>query len=379
MSKHLLIVDRDDDFVSRMVAALGTSQAFELSTAATTDEAARLIRQQPHDIAFIPVSEGEDAIQALRAEQPNLRVILLTPTSSAEVPKAISGKVQGILLKTHLEVDLTSVLADAMAQPVYIGEAELAAMDDLPVGRELLITTLQQAKSSRFVQSTIFAKGTRLLAHWGELSGAQAAAVVRTVGDSWADTAHSVRIQFIHLPARSGDLLLYSQRIQGEYLLTLAALPETPVHELRLNAEPLARELLDLVSGRQRRSETGEDAASETAAGRKSFALVWRPAKPLPSSLHIPLRRALQRLALANACVLSHIDVQSELLHLVVACPAGRDSVWAAFLFKNGSEATIQQEFNVDANLWGTGYYAIESAAPLSEAELSIFLDGDSG
>ncbi len=379
MNKHLLIVDRDDDFVGRMAGSLRLSQEFELSTAASIEEAARLVRQQPHAIAFVPVGEGESAILALRAEQPDLKLVLLTPTSSAEVPKALSGKAQGVLLKTHLEADLMSVLADAMAQPVYIGETELAVMGDLPVGREALITTLQQAKSGRFVQSTVFARGTKLLAHWGELSGAQAATVALSVGDKWGAAAHSVRIQFIHLPAQTGHLLLYSQRLKGEYLLTLAALPETPVHELRLNAEPLAQELLNLISGGQRWPASAPDAASNTSAGRKSFALVWRPAKPLPPSLHIPLRRALQRLAVANACTLSHIDVQAELLHLVVACPAGRDSVWAAFLFKNGSEATIQQEFNVDANLWGTGYYAIESASPLSEAELNIFLDKDGG
>ena len=69
---------------------------------------------------------------------------------------------------------------------------------------------------------------------------------------------------------------------------------------------------------------------------------------------------------------MTYIAVQTELIHLVVLCPPDRDSAWAAYLFKNGSEATIQQEFGVQDILWETGHYATESSEPLSEAELRI-------
>jgi REP element-mobilizing transposase RayT len=87
------------------------------------------------------------------------------------------------------------------------------------------------------------------------------------------------------------------------------------------------------------------------------------------------LRRALERLAAANACVLTHTLVRPELVHLVVTCPPGRDSAWAAYLFKNGSEQVIQQQFGVAATLWDKGFYAVESADPLATAELNIFLE----
>ena len=108
-----------------------------------------------------------------------------------------------------------------------------------------------------------------------------------------------------------------------------------------------------------------------------SFAIVWRPLKKLPPALEIPLRRALERLAATNGCGLQQVTVQSELIHLVVTCPPGRDSAWAAYLFKNGSEEIIQQEYSVNASLWETGYYATESEQPLSEAELNLFLQRD--
>jgi hypothetical protein len=98
----------------------------------------------------------------------------------------------------------------------------------------------------------------------------------------------------------------------------------------------------------------------------------------LPSHLHIPLRRAISRLAVANACVLTHVQVQVDLVQLVVTVPPGREASWAAYLFKNGSEQTIHQEFELRGSLWETGFYAIESTEPLSEAELNLFLDSSS-
>ncbi|MCZ7670100.1 MAG: transposase [Chloroflexi bacterium] len=89
------------------------------------------------------------------------------------------------------------------------------------------------------------------------------------------------------------------------------------------------------------------------------------------------MRRALERLAATNGCGLQQVSVQPEPIHLVVTCPPGRDSAWAAYLFKNGSEEIIQQEFNVTANLWETGYYATESEEPLTETELNLFLERD--
>ena len=108
---------------------------------------------------------------------------------------------------------------------------------------------------------------------------------------------------------------------------------------------------------------------------QKSYAIVWRPIRPIPKSLHIPLRRAIERLATANACTLGFTSVHEKLIHLVVTCPPGRDSTWAAYLFKNGSEDTIQKEYGVTATLWDTGFYAVESSEPLSEAELNLFLE----
>ncbi|MCA9971815.1 MAG: hypothetical protein KC425_16435, partial [Anaerolineales bacterium] len=158
------------------------------------------------------------------------------------------------------------------------------------------------------------------------------------------------------------------------YLLTLAALPETPLREVRLRARQLTESLAEALRGGPGAGGIGVQIDTGLLGRRKSYALVWRPVRPLPKSLHVPLRRALERLALANACVITFIQVQAELVHMIVLCPPENDSSWAAYLFKRGAESMIQQEFGVSATLWENGYYAAESTEPLSAAELKVFL-----
>ena len=177
------------------------------------------------------------------------------------------------------------------------------------------------------------------------------------------------------MPARAGDLLLYTHHVMEDYYLTLVALPETPLGELRTEAVRMVVSLKKIVLGRTAPLKLPE--ADLTVDGRPSYSLVWRPVSALPNSLFIPLRRALERLAQANACILTHILVESEFVHVVANCPPGRDSTWAAYLFKNGSEQTIQQQYGVAASLWETGFYAIAATDPLKETELHIFLERD--
>jgi hypothetical protein len=186
-----------------------------------------------------------------------------------------------------------------------------------------------------------------------------------------------VQIQFAPLPSRPDDGLLYTRVVTEEYLLTLLAMPETPLRELRLRSERLAAALLEALLGRV--NVDGEQMTVDTGllGKRRSFAMVWRPLRPLSPALLIPIRRVFERLAATNACVLMHNDVQPDLVHLVLLCPPDKDSLWASYLFKNGSENIIQQEYGVRTSLWETGYYAAETPEPLSVAELNLFLESN--
>lgn len=373
---HILVLEPDRAFALRLVRALNRIDAYTVSMVPTLKEACLQLVQTDQDLAFVPVGDGAKIIRSLRAVQPNLRVILVMPSGDEEIPVTYSGNVQGVLIKSLVDVELETLMENVARQPMVQGRQETAVTQDAirSLDTAMLIATLQEANLGRLLQTVVFARGSKLLAYWGELNEREAATVAIHVGEGWEGNLLPSRLQFIHLPARAGDLLLFTHQIKEDFLVTLVALPEAPLTEVRQQARRMAKKLLAVVEGRTL-AQTGLLGNGFGLGKRPSFVIVWRPLTLLPSQLHIPLRRAISRLAVANACVLTHVQVQADLVQLVVTVPPGRDNAWAAYLFKNGSEQTIQQEYEVSSSLWETGFYAIESSEPLADAELRLFLD----
>lgn len=377
--KHILVLEPDRTFALRLMRALSRTGDFHISMVPTLKEACLELVQNDQDLAFIPVTEGAKIIRSLRAVQPDLRLILVTPSGDEEIPVTYSGNVQGVLIKSLVDVELETLVENVARQPMLPQRRETAVIPDpiRSLDTALLIATLQDARLGRLLQTVVFARGSKLLAYWGELNEREAAAVALHVGEGWAGNVLPSRLQFIHLPARAGDLLLFTHIVAEAFLVTIVALPEAPLTEVRQQARRMAKKLTAVVEGRVL-AQTGLLGNGFGAGQRPSFVIVWRPEVLLPTPLHIPLRRAMNRLAVANACVLTHVQVQADLVQLVITVPPGRDAAWAAYLFKNGSEQTIHQEFELYGSLWETGFYATESTEPLTEAELRLFLDSSS-
>ncbi len=319
---------------------------------------------------------GAKIIRSLRAVQPNIRLILVMPSGDEEIPVTYSGNVQGVLIKALVDVELETLMENVVRRPIVQMKHHTAVMSDgtRSVDTANLIAVLQEAKLGRLLQTILFTQGSKLLAYWGELKENEAATVAVYVGEQWVENNTPSRLQFIHLPARAGDLLLFTHQVAEDFLVTMVALPEAPVSEVRQQARRMAKKLKAVLKG-QVLHKTGLLGNGFGAGERPSCVIVWRPENSLPNQLLIPLRRAINRLAAANACVLTHVQVQSDLVQIVVTVPPGRDNSWAAYLFKKGSEQTIRQEFELDGSLWETGFYATESVEPLSDAELRLFLD----
>ncbi len=371
----ILILDSDKEFTVKLARQIRANGRYSVIAAPNVREARYQLVQYHPDLAFVPVSEDDRVIRSLRAHQEELRIVLMTPSPEFHVPEIYSGQVQAVLIKSHLEADLPDILAQALHQPLIKGQTKPLIPPKRP-DTALLIAVLQQANLGQLIQTAVFAQKERVVAHWGQLNDSEVAAIALHVHNNWPETDANTRVQFYRLPARAGDRLLYSRCLERLFLLTLVALPETPLTRLRIEAAQIADHLAEAMHGK----DSFESSLKTYAATRQkthSFAIVWRPLKKLPPALEIPLRRALERLAATNGCGLQQVSVQPELIHLVVTCPPGRDSAWAAYLFKNGSEEIIQQEFNVTANLWETGYYATESEEPLTETELNLFLERD--
>ena len=377
--QHVLILEPDRTFALRLVHALDKIGSFNVSIVPNLREACLQLVQNDQDLAFVPVAEGAKIIRSLRAVQPNLRLILVMPSGDEEIPVTYSGNVQGVLIKSLVDVELATLMENVARRPIAPVSTQTAVSPQATPSPDvtLLIATLQEARLGRLLQTIILAQRAKVLAYWGELNANEAATVTAHVWEGWDDNLYPSRLQFIHLPARAGDLLLFTHQVAEDFLVTLVALPEAPLTEVRHQARRMVKKLKAVLEGRAL-AQTGLLGDGFGTYKRPSYVLVWRPDGILPNQLHIPLRRAMNRLAAANACVLTHVQVQSDLVQLVVTVPPGRDTAWAAYLFKNGSEQTIQQAFELSGDLWEPGFYATESAEPLGEAELRLFLDSSS-
>lgn len=377
MTKRFLIVEPDRVASDRLVEALTELYGGEVTVARKTKLACQRLSQAPRDLAIIPMLKSDKLVRILRLVQPDLKLVVMVRRKDESIPESYAHLVQGVLPRSYQKPDLARVIDDALGQPSPVEEDTVEPDDGTGplLDTASVIGILQQARMGRLIQAAVFSAGTRLLAHWGALEGAQAATVAMVAASEWGDSTHTVRVQFINLPARAGDMLLHTRRVDNVHFLTLVSRPETPLSELRMESDSLLGSLLEMFAHKKMAETSMLDEDEDEKAETESYAIAWRPVEPLSPALHIPLRRSLARLAATNDCTLIQIEVRPELIHLVVACPPDRDSTWAAYLFKNGSEATIQQEFGLKDSLWEAGYHAIESKDPLSEAELNLFLE----
>ena len=373
---HIIIFDTEVIFAGQLSKALlQLDDQHTVTVVKTAVEARMLLASQRQDLAFVPPDPHGQVMASLRSIQPDLRIVLITPSIDFALPEMYAGHVQGVLIRPLLMFDVETVVRQALDQPV--------AADGLLTSRPrpanshwaegpTVIHALQKIDLGDLVKTAVFTRGARLIGYWGNLTDAEAAAAARHIGQTWSDANYRVQIQFLHLPAHSGDLLLYTRYIVDKFLLTLISLPETSLNELRHRADQLADILRDTLAG----ETISLDYPVVQSSERTSYAIVWRPVNVLPTALHIPLRRIIERLAVASGCVLTYIEVRSELIHLVVNCPPERSSSWMVVLFKNGTEEAIQKEYGIAVNLWEAGYYAEEKEEPLAESELRVFLEG---
>ena len=361
--EYALIIDTDIPFTRRLRQSLAKIRQIKVIVVPTVDDAQLAIMRQPQDWIFIPAEEACKTAVSLQNLQPDARIIVITAQKSDGLPAVCTDKVKGIVCRQWSENDLRELMETAVnATPFYA---------PTPLDTAVLIAALQRVELDQVVQTAVIAHNNNYLAHWGRLNITQARYVVRLVSSEWLPAKSQTRLQFMSLSEGGDDLLLYTRRVSEHDYFILTALPEAPLYELRQRADGLTAVLHNLLHGK---AVMSTDDIMYSAEGENSYAIVWRSIRPLPTTLHQPVKTAIERLATASACRLIYTDVQPEYVHLVVSCPSQKDSGWASTLFKNGSEETIQQQSNANTPLWDSGFYATDSKRPLTDLELRLFL-----
>lgn len=371
-----LILDPDEQFATQLFSALAQLGSHSVSSTPVFREACLIVSQQPQDVVFIPYENYESVLESLRFLQPSLRAVVTVDEVQAELPAP--DVVQGVLVRSQLHSQLPAVLLEALARPVPAppNGQPLRALNE-----NSLTALLQRTIDDERLLSIVLAEKGQVMAHAGTLDDQQAGRVAQRVQNGWENgEGGTAQIQFISLPGRVSELVLYSRPVGPSRLLSLAALPEMTVTPLRQRADTLAGQLASLWSLPDEPvvPEAPQDSMPPPMPAEpevNTIAIIWRPVAPLPAVLSIPLRRALERIAERRACLLNTLEIRPDYVHLLVTCPPGRDSAWVAHCFKTGSEMEIQKQFGVQAALWQRGYFAVASPEPFNERQIQLYLE----
>jgi REP element-mobilizing transposase RayT len=362
--RRVLIIDSDKQFATDLWVALRQFGDFKVTTTRTLNEACLALIQETQDLVFLPLTNDDRPIRSLLVLQSDLPIILTTTDIETNLPDTISSKTHGILLKNRLDTALPGILAIAFNQ--------IKQTVDTPTAHAAIHTGTLGPR----VQAALLLQGRKLVTHWGMLSKAEANLITGTVNEGWSEAEKNTQVQFLRLPEQGHVLLLYTRVLAPRqpisrdkcYLFTLVAAPEVSLSWLRTRADKLVENLSSVVY------TAVTPTKPTTTPNSPTYAIVWAAEQPFLTEQVPQVRRALERIAIANACALTHIDVQSQLIHLVVTCPPGRSSGWAVHTLKSGSDEAIRQEAKQTRPLWNLGHYARESVEPLTSAELNVFL-----
>jgi hypothetical protein len=344
-------------------------------------EAFLIVAQLSQDLAIIPLTDAEQLLHSLRSLQPDLKMILTTADSNQELPNEYQNTFQGLLHTADLETELPALLGSNRSKKelARFGQ-ELAAVSTPGLIRlQAACQEFGLTKNASPVQMAVLSHGGRVIGFCGQGNETQALEVAVLVSRSWQKKQFSAQLQYLQLPDYYDARLIYSRGVAG-VVLSLVAEPEVPIGDMRKLADRLARRLSDS------KEEAGEPVKSHFIAigrnngsiseGRPSitYAIAWRPIKPLPVALESVVRNCISALAGENGCYLRHLSVTPAIVHLVIDCPAGRTAAWVAFIMKSGINNEIKRQFGTQSLIWHKGFYAAESAQPLSEAELNMLL-----
>lgn len=381
MKNRILIIEPDTEFATRLAAALEKGE-YEATIVRNVRDACLILVQQAQDLAFVPAQSDDGLLRALLILQPNLPLVGIVSVPRTQLPPAQRTRLKTLVSKSQFSVELPLVLEAILQKPVspLFLEVEKQQMQRVPavdIGR---IEAVLQQVSSETDLAIVFTQGRSVLAFSGDLSNEQATLIATRCHQTWQEGKMTAQMQFYRLPGRVGEHLLYSRPVGDGYFLHVVTSPTTPLTLLRRQAEQLQPQLLELIgmeitlAAAPSPSFPLPPASPAPTSSNHTYAILWQARQAIPHFLHIPLRRALERIAKANACVLTHFDGTEQYVHVVVICPPGRNGTWAAHLFKNGSERELQTQFQVRTSFWTSGHYATPSVDPLSKAELKLFL-----
>lgn len=379
--QRILVLEKDQETADRLAAALNRVEGVSVSVAPTMREACLLVAQMPQDLAFIPFEDAGQLLRSLRALQPDLKMVLTTDDSNQRMLDSYEDDFQGLLHTGNLESELPDLLSGRklpIATALNNPKEELGSLPSLTPLAEAC-QEIGVASNSSPVQMTVLSSGGQVVSYCGQGEADQAATVADLISKNWQKRRFTAQLQYLHLPDYYDARLVYSRKV-ADGVLSLVAEPDVPISDMRELADRLAYRLSGN-GNKSTRNTNNHNTFIGRSAGTKfeerpfpTFAIAWRPVKPLPIVLQNVVQECVASLAAENGCRIRHLSVTPTVVHLVVVCPPGKTAAWAVFLLKSEIDKEIQHRFGTQVSIWQKGFFATESEQPLSESELQMLL-----
>lgn len=366
--------------MSQQLAMLFQSAGMaDVTVVSSMRDACLALTVQTVHLALVPQAKAAHQVRTLQSICPELPIILVADASEMPLAEDTLDKTLGLYTATQLGTSLPKLLSMAWRED-QLGEPGPRHQDEEADSGPGIDRALRAACADidwrEEVAQVVMAVQGQVVAFCGEDDDGMAKTVAAEAWQAMVGGGSTPQVQYLRLGKPPKAVLLYTRPIAGG-LLTFVADPHTPVYMIR----QWAQRLVGLVAEQSGHYPAGDFAglASELAEAKQSdehtFTLAWRPVKALPEEMQEFIYRRIQEVAKENLCLLSYLSVQERLIHLVLTCPPGRSSVWAAKLLKESTERAVRLQYPLSDSLWQRGYLAGDPVDPSTTTALELFLD----
>ncbi len=386
MPQHILILEPKHKDAETLTERIAQRPEVAIHRVHNLREACSLLTVQPVDLALVPVTRNDSLVYSLRMLQPDLPLILIADADDQPVPIRQEQAVWGIVTRRRLaealpDLDLLgedSQAVEALFWPSSGARSELERAQSPELTQDRLAAIAQELLTGSPIQFVMFLKGQEIIGYHSANDQEQLVAAAAEVRSLWHQAAENrAQIQFLgRKPAKPAEewvtetLVLYTRPL-GPYLITVGARAATRVSDLRR----LVQKVSDQIFGRIPEPPRGPGGFVRPGLTgqiqRRTFVLFWQTRTLLPAEWRRQLHQILPVIGASCGIGLDHLIINERFVHVVATAPPQRGSSWLAQTLKDASAARFQAAAGIGGPLWATGYYAKESATPLSAAELN--------
>lgn len=261
MAIPILVVTQNAGFGELISQILTESGDYSLSLATGKTDAVASARAARPGLLVLetefdanPIGE---VVDALRAEVPELRLILIAPEG---VPEDASYSALGpdrVLVKPIYLPDLVNRVEEVIEQSdvVHVGNGgrkkvtrptahnttvETAAPPEWLSDVNLAAQYLTRLSLESSAQASLISRQDQIWAYAGELPKKAAEALAKTVGAHFENGGGSDLARFVRLEETGSEYMLYATALGGDYVLSTVFDAETPFSKIRSHASSLA-------------------------------------------------------------------------------------------------------------------------------------------